>query len=70
MERTWISRARITEAWREGVEKKGRISIKRMPGEGKSGYWRREERRVHFRSVSSSRKESLDIFRAGGGESG
>lgn len=54
----WISRARMSEAWADGMEKRGRMSSKRMPGEGKLGYWRREARREDLRRVSSSREQS------------
>lgn len=38
--------------WRIGSVKRGRMSSKRMPGEGKSGYWRRELRSLILRLES------------------
>lgn len=44
----------MREVCRVGEEKMGRMSSKRIPGEGKLGYCRREERREDLRTESSS----------------
>jgi len=45
---------------REGSAKIGRISSKRMPGEGKSGYWRRAPRSFTLRLASSAALEEWE----------
>lgn len=44
----------IRSKWREGLAKRGRMSMKSMPGIGKSGNWRRAAWRLIFERASSA----------------
>ena len=58
---TEYSRARMSAACKAGSAKMGKISSKRIPGEGKSGNWRRAARNFTLRLASSEAQEAEEV---------
>ena len=58
---TEYSRALWSAECRDGSAKMGKISSKRMPGEGKSGNWRKAARSFTLRWASSEAREAVEV---------